>query len=369
MGPWINPIQLASLFFLWGYYFIKKYESEKKISLLVLAGIFVGMSWAFWDAVIYFSIILGLSYLYNKKFYNFVIYGLFVLIGLSPKLLLDQAIFNSFFVGILRYMLSTVVTILWNGIYGSLVVYSHSYLNILSVLLLTPWFFYKLFTKENWKSNRPEVLALGLSYLLILFNSQVRYLIFIVPVMIYILAPKLSKKEFKIYLVISIILSILVSVPYVIQINNSTNLEEFNVALQRIGNPEIRESEIDKIQADLSEIEKDFPDERFIVGNHPDYYLQLSMWYWGEGIEEFISIQDYELYLENETILFDKFYSPKSNIENRREVFIGGGIKGIINGDENYDSVQYAISFDENLEIEGFELEKEYSKLRFFERN
>ena len=40
MAPWISPIQLASLFFLWGYYFIT-------VVIAAIIGIFVGIIFNF----------------------------------------------------------------------------------------------------------------------------------------------------------------------------------------------------------------------------------------------------------------------------------------------------------------------------------
>ena len=57
MAPWISPIQLSSLLFLWGYYFIKKYDEKGKIKNLFYSALFLGLSWAFWDPIIYFSIL------------------------------------------------------------------------------------------------------------------------------------------------------------------------------------------------------------------------------------------------------------------------------------------------------------------------
>jgi len=55
MAPWVSPIQLASLLFLWGYYWIKKYEKNAKVGELFYSGLLIGLAWAFWDAVLFFG--------------------------------------------------------------------------------------------------------------------------------------------------------------------------------------------------------------------------------------------------------------------------------------------------------------------------
>jgi hypothetical protein len=370
MGPWINPLQISSLLFLWGYYFIKRYDREDNFLLLVVSGLFIGLSWIFWDAIIYFSIILGVSFLYDKKTYNFALYFLAVLLGLTPKLFVDQIMFGAFFVGILRYVFSTLVTLIWSGIYGGLNFYGYSILNVISVLLVVPYFIYKLWNKEYWKENKKIVMAITLSLILIIMNSQIRYLILIAPLIILEVAPKLSKKEFKIYLIISIVLSLVVTIPYLIQINNTTNADEFSTLVRNIGDVEIKDSENRLIREDLIEIENDFAGKSFIVGNHPDDYIRLSMLYWGDGIDEFVSIQDYNLYIKGEEILFEKYYQPKSSINNRRELFIGGGIAKKYGDETDYDSMDYAISVrSDRIDVGNFTLVKEYQILRVYEKS
>src|SRR3989344_7211088 len=38
-SPWITPISLASLFFLWGYFFLNKYEKNNKLVSLICSGL------------------------------------------------------------------------------------------------------------------------------------------------------------------------------------------------------------------------------------------------------------------------------------------------------------------------------------------
>ncbi|MBD3252465.1 hypothetical protein GF386_01920, partial [Candidatus Pacearchaeota archaeon] len=49
MAPFISPIQLASLFLLWSWFFIKKYDSNQRLKYLFISGILLGLSWAVYD--------------------------------------------------------------------------------------------------------------------------------------------------------------------------------------------------------------------------------------------------------------------------------------------------------------------------------
>ncbi|MBI5804062.1 hypothetical protein HY450_02360, partial [Candidatus Pacearchaeota archaeon] len=82
VGPWIHPMALSSALFLWGYHFMKKYNATGKIFFLLISGILVGLAWSFWDAIMFFSVFLGIVFLYDKKLYHSGIYLFFLLIGL-----------------------------------------------------------------------------------------------------------------------------------------------------------------------------------------------------------------------------------------------------------------------------------------------
>src|SRR3989338_2076851 len=70
LAPWINPIQIASIFLLWGYFYINRYEHSNRTIHLFLSGVFVGLAIAFWDTMVFFGSFLAISFLYNKKIYN-----------------------------------------------------------------------------------------------------------------------------------------------------------------------------------------------------------------------------------------------------------------------------------------------------------
>ena len=122
------------------------------------------------------------------------------------------------------------------------------------------------------------------------------------------------------------------------------------------------------IQQDLVQISKEFSNQEFIVGPLSDDYAYLARLYWGDGINEFVSIQYYNLYLKNETILFQKEFHPIPNINERREIWINGGISKQTNDLTDYGSLIYLISLDKNSYFEGFNLIKKYNSLSVFKK-
>lgn len=227
MGPWINPMGIASLLFFWTYYFIKKYSENEKLSYLIVAGLLAGLAWCFWDAMLFFIIILGLSFLYNKKLVHSVLFAISLAIGLSPKLIMDQLLFGSFVAGVLRATFATFTGLFLHGIYKNLVPVSVNPMFLISLILLIPFCVYKIFSRQNWDKMRSSVICISLLLLMLLFYAEIRYLIILAPIILFEATPLLSKLQLRRHLIISLILILFVITPYIIQINYSTNAPEF----------------------------------------------------------------------------------------------------------------------------------------------
>ncbi len=113
MAPWISPIQLASLLILWSYFFIKKYDLSSKLKYLFYSGALVGISWAFWDGILFFIPLFAISFLYNKKSSHFLLFFIFVSIGVIPRLIVDQILFGFAFQGIIRHIMATASILIY----------------------------------------------------------------------------------------------------------------------------------------------------------------------------------------------------------------------------------------------------------------
>jgi len=367
MAPWINPIQLASLLFLWGYYFIKKFDEEGKIRNLIYSALLIGLSWAFWDAVIYFALLFAFCFLLNKKFYHFLLFFIILFIGTFPKLIIDQIFFGFAFYSIVKHFFAILSFSLYGGIYNQ---NTHNLLNILFVLILIPFFFFSFFRKEIWNTNKKTILFLIFSFIIILFNaSQIRYLLIVYPIIILLLAKVLNKKQFKIQILIFLLLSIIVIEPYLIQIKYETNGKEFSSFMKNFLDLRLnQEFTEDLILQDLNKIADKYPNQIFVVGNKPDDYQYLAQIYWGSEIKEFVSIQDYQLFLQNKTTLAEKTVCSASKPWNRRDICMTVTLKKTINDKTDYSSIKYAVSLDRDIDLDNFRLMKEYQTLSTFEK-
>lgn len=365
MSPWVNPIPIASIFFLWGYYFMKKYNETGSIFNLSLSGIFLGLSYCFWDAVIFFILILCLIFLFDKKLMHALFFVLFLCTGLLPKLILDQILFGSFAVGVLRYIFAQFTAVVWKGIYGTMWFSITNIYAVLATALLIPISLYYIRLRQI-KSK--QIIFIIASLLLILLNSHISYLLLIAPIIILESVKNLDKDKFIACIIISLVITIVVVCPYVIQIKHDTNGDDLrDLALHFHKGTLIINHDKTELYKDLDILINEYPDEVFIVGNSPDDYLDTFLDYWGDGIT-FVSIQDYQLWQNQESVLFTKTYAPKSNIQNRREIWLSGGISKNSGDNTDYASIKYAICKENTLDIEGFKFVKKYKTFTLFEK-
>lgn len=370
MAPSINPIQLSALFLLWAYYFIEKYDKTKNLPSLFYSGILIGLGWAVWDTIIFFGAILGILFLYNRKFSHFIYFVFFIFLGLTPRLILDYFLFDFAFFTTLKTFLSGFVN-LTGGIYGKASGHTpKTFANLFSVFLTIPLYFWILYKPKYLKENKKTIAFLSLSILLILFNPQIRYTLALIPIIIVLLGGHLSEKQFKRQIFFSLFVLFLFIIPHIIQIpyniDNKVSTEGigFTYLLSNSFNVNLnKQSANDLVKQDLEEILTEYPNETFVVGNKPDDYQILAHLSWNQNVQEFVSIQDYELEMRNETVLYEKKFMPVPNIKNRRQIWIAGGLNKNENDDTDYDSITLGLGIDEPIKPEGFSIVKKYNRL------
>jgi len=373
MAPWINPIQLASLLFLWAFYFMYKYDKTDRLKYLFYSGILLGFSWAIWDTMVVFIFFLGLSFLINKKLAHYFYFILFLFIGLSPRLILDQILFNFPFYTILKSTMGTISNI-GGGIYPSSEGWtSKNFINFFCVFLAIPIYFWKFYNPLFFRKNKKTIIFLTLSLLIIFTNPQIRYTLIIIPIMILFLCKCLNEKQFKRLIILSCAIIFLFILPNIIQINyeidNDIDGIKINYFLGNFFNLELDKTITKElIREDLNKITQEYPNKKFIVGNSPDDYQVLADIYWEDKIIEFVSIQDYELYLNNNLILLEKKFMPVPNINARRQIWISGGIKKNENDDTDYENLRLGIGIREPIDTKGFKKIKKYNILYLSEK-
>ncbi|MEK6894949.1 MAG: hypothetical protein AABX48_00325 [Nanoarchaeota archaeon] len=367
ISPWITPIIISSFFLLWAWFFIKKYDTNNDMYCLSFAGISLGLSYIFWDTIIFFGLFMAFVFMYNKKFSHFTLLSLAIFVGIMPRLLLDQYLFNFALFSIMKSFLGTLANAF---LFGRGTSYAGGLFNKIILLLLIlvsiPLYYWKNYSIENLKQNKKTIIFLTLCLLLIFINPQVRYVFSIFPILLLTGIKYIDQKRMKKQIIFSLVISLIFIFPYVVQFYyhpNTLDGRDITYILQNPENPNLSSiSRESIISSDLDKIAVDFKNESFIVGNLDDDYRKLAHIYWGSGINEFISIQDYQLFLENNSKILSKKFEPIPNINERRLIWFAGGIDGN-NLHENLNNVNYAITFGDDFRYSNFELYKKYEGL------
>jgi len=370
MGPWINSIQLASLLFLWGFFFINKFDKTNKYQYILYSGVLLGLSASIWNSVIYFVFFLIICFFYNKKVNHLFLFLLAVLIGFLPLFIFEQKLYGFFLYSMVKTFLSNVIVSVYGSIYQGVVYLNHSFFDYFSFLIMIPFFSFVLFTKENFAKYKRTLIFLTLSLIFMIINPQIRYLLIIYPIIILILSETINEKQFKKQIAVFLIITILVITPYLVQIKYSTNSPEFNSFLNNINKWKIYSYNADDlITKDLENITREYPNTTFLVGNTADYYAVLASDYWGNNVKEIVSIQDYEMFFRNESIFFSKRLESKPVIPERRIIWIEGGISKNPNDNTDYESINLGIGVNEPLKEPGFTFVKKYNILYLSKNN
>ncbi|MBI2148611.1 hypothetical protein HYU23_02935 [Candidatus Woesearchaeota archaeon] len=370
MGPWINPIQIGSLILLWSYYFANKYDKEGKIKYLTYFGLLIGLGWSVWDGIFFFGGFLAIIYMYNKKSYELLYFAILILVGLIPRLALDFYLFNFPFFGMIKNMTGIILST-WGGIHNR--GWAHAYPSIttfISILIAIPIGYWTLYKKERIAKYKKEIVFLSLCLLIVLMNQQIRYIMAFAPIVILLLTKELNKKEIKIHFIISIIVILLFITPYIIQtkysIKNKLHGADFTDVLENPFELKLSKTFVqDLIVQDIKEIAKEYPNEVFVVGNAEDDYQALARLYWGKDVNEFVSIQDYNLFMENKNTIFEIKFMPTPNINYRRQIWIAGGMNKNENDNTDYKNIKLGIGLENPVNIEGFKFVKKYNILYF----
>ncbi len=373
LGPWISPIQLSSLIFLWAYFFIEKYNLDNRIKHLFFAGALMGLSWAFWDGILFFIPLLMISFLYDKKLIHSIYFIAFILVGVLPRLILDHYLFGFAFFGIIRHIMASLTLTIYGGFYnqGSLAGIG----KFIWILVFLPISSYLILKRNSFKTDKKSSIFILLSVTLLIINSQIRFVLLVTPIIILLASKSIEKKQVVSHLTISLIIILLLVNPYIIQIkydieeNGFLEGHEIGSLVESIKNIEFKEDfQRDIIKQDLEQIGKDYQHQVFVVGNRLDSYQTFADIYWGKDIEEFVSIQDYKLNLEDNPIISQKEFCSNVIIRERRDICTSVYIIKAFNDKTDYESINYALSEEENIDLDNFVFVKKYQSLSIFKK-
>jgi len=337
LAPWTNPLHFISLLFLITYYLFYK----DKFLFYLIGSLLLGLATAIWWPAFYFSVFFFLSFMYDKRFYNVLLNLIAFLITFSIRIIFDWYYFSMPFFSTLRGLGSNLAFLVGEAPDG---LPEHSILKYFMILVIMTPLIYRL-AFVNWVKERKTGIFLILCLVLFLFNFQFRFFMSIMPIVVLLIGSKVSKKELIFGLVVSIVVVLFLTSGYF--------------------------SSRDKlITDDLKEIEKDFYNERFIVGyegGSEEEAAYLDTLYFGDKIKEFIRYSEYKLWLKNDNLFREYKFESKSKINDLRKLQLN--LKYLVNGDNDFKDVKYWILIKDGNADSDFKLVKEYKVLKVFKKS
>ena len=298
---------------------------------------------------------------------------IFIFIGVLPRLILDQVLFGFAFFGIIRHVIASFALVFGSGLYNQEILGGFS--KFIFVVIFIPFYSLLIFKSKIFRENKKTVIFLILSIIVLIFNSQIRFVLLVLPIIILTISKYLTKKQFIIQIAIFIVISLLAINPYIIQIKYEINggktgaaneFDQFAMNVPKIVLNEVFRKDI--IVEDLKDIGNEYPNEIFVVGNYPDDYQVLADIYWGSDIKEFVSIEDDRLFLTGNDIISEREICSRTKIINRRDFCFSIMMRKAFNDKTDYKSIRYGISLSKDLELPDFKFVKKYRVLSIYEK-
>jgi hypothetical protein len=367
IAPFLGPIQLASLLFLWGFYFIRKFEKTEKVLPLLISGTLMGLAAIFWNTALFLIFLMAAIFFYNKKVHRLILFILALVVGFLPLLITDWMFYGVPFYSFVKFGFATLSFPLIGGIYSNGT--SLDVLMYIAVLIFLPLYLFNIVGGRFFKENKKVVIFLILGYLFVLGNPQPRYLFFLWPILILYLEKTLDDKQFRRQNIIFAIVSLIVVMPYIIQIPYGLATPELSTMITLPGEIRIMDNTQEEILLEnLDVIVTKYPNEVIVVGNGYDDYEPLARAYWGDEIKELVSIQDYVYWRDNRTEVWSKVFMPSTKLNERRQVWMGGGVNKKSRDETDYEKIWVGIGVGEPLKLEGFEFVEKYGPLYVSEK-
>ncbi len=194
LSPQITPVLPAAFFITLAYLSIKTFESRAKTKWLALAGLSLGLSFAFYEPMILPIALLIFFFFYEKSFKLVIFTAIFTVLGVLPRLALDYYLFRNPLYSIIRYVGSNVAfTVGMKGGYLPL----QPELVAAVLFMITP--FLLIIYKIDWKKYLRECLWLLILFIVLTLRSGhwhgIKYFLIITPIFLLLLATSISRKQ------------------------------------------------------------------------------------------------------------------------------------------------------------------------------
>ena len=349
---WITSIQTTPilpasfLFFLSFIFFKKKFKYH-----MILSGLLLGLSFAFYTPMILLSFFFILIYFWNKNFKDFIVYIIAFSLGFLPRMILDFYYFNMPFYSLIRFFGTNVVILLGQHIQTNPIQFLssfHSFTKSLLILIAISPLLFKLY-RINYIKYKKELIFLTIIFIIILFRvALIKYFILISPIIILLLIKVYNKNDIKWHILISIFLIAFLTSSYFLTSSNLYQIsEDYND---------------DLIKNDLNNIFNDYNTKYIVAG--PFEATQFAQFIWQEK-PYFIWFQDYQASINNKSIIREYNINFDSNIPLKNQLQISAYFNRYDNKTyDNKDFILVTKLSNENFpELSNFNLDKCYEVL------
>ncbi len=214
LSPQVTPVLPAAFLFTLAYLSLKTFESKNELKWLAICGAAFGLATSMYLPVVLPASLMLLLFFYNKQF-KFAIFTIVCgVIGFLPSLILEYYLFGNPIYSLIRYAGAafTVSTGITNTIGHSAAggfATNIGWLLLAALLLITPLLF--LFYKIEWKKYwREGVLILLTSIFFVFWAGHwrgIKYFMIFAPVLMLLLATKLSRKQLLACILVSVVLT------------------------------------------------------------------------------------------------------------------------------------------------------------------
>ena len=328
-----SPILPASFCFLLSFLFLRTIKVKYN---LFYSGIFLGLSYAFYDPMLFIAGIFILVYFWNKRFYNLFAYLVSFLIGLLPRFLLDYYLFDFPFYSMIRFFGTNMIITL--GLYPGTTTF-HIFENpigLLGLFIISP-FLFKIY-KAHQGENKRDFIFVIISFILILTRcAALKYFLMISPVAIIIFSKYLTKKEINWHIIISVLITIFLV---------------FNFFTYNYEN---------KLQEDLNHIIEDRPEAEQIISGEMANAVSVFLWADLPKVEWY---DNFKIYQEKQGTKIRRYEFDFNSKLNLRDSF---SISANFDLPENKSYENYIIVSSKNKPIENREIIKCYEVLCVYE--
>lgn len=291
-----SPVLPSSFFFLLSFIFFKK--KELKYNLL-LSGVFLGISIAFYTPLLLIGFIFTLVYFWGINLSQVIRYLLAVFIGVLPRFIIDFYYFKMPLYTFIRYAgANLIVSIGLHPETTNIHLLSNSKI-FLIFFVISPLLF-KLY-KVDFREYKKEIIFIILSFLILLTRGALfKYFLIISPIIIFLLVKVFSKKDIKWHCIISVFIVIFLTWNF------------------------FSDKQDETIKNDINSIIKDYKVDYIIGSNFESLTYAVYSW---ENKPYFVWFSDYNSSLKNEIVFKEYSFDIESKIPLRENIEISALFK------------------------------------------